>query len=222
MPDVKGVNMKVKAAVSQKRRLRGSFSMWTVSALCIIALALIIYNIIMANYWYVACYAIGIILGLSYILVCLNELYSTWIMTDGEDLVLRCWDNCFFPYQTLLKFNVGELLPAKNVRLRVPIGEISKIIIGTKTFIKRNTSDESFLEAVALYENTKYNSNQRLLEKADILYVGTVDNDSVFMSVNDFDAKAVIKLLRVIEKKNPSVTIRVNGKAYRRYISASE
>ena len=215
--------MKVKAAVSQKKRLRGSFSMWVVSALCVIALALIVYNIIMGNYWYVACYAIGIILALSYILVCLNELYSTWIATDGTDLVLRCWDNCFFPYQTLLSFKLlGELLPAKNVRLRVPISEIGKIIIGTKTFIKRNTSDERFLEAVALYENTKYNSNQRLLEKADILYISTTDNDSVFMSINNFDAKAVIKLLRVIEKKNPDALIRVNGKAYRKYISIAE
>ena len=78
------------------------------------------------------------------------------------------------------------------------------------------------MEAVALYENTKYNSNQRLLEKADILYISTTDNDSVFMSINNFDAKAVIKLLRVIEKKNPDALIRVNGKAYRKYISTAE
>lgn len=212
--------MNVKAMVSHKKRVRGSASMWTVSLLCIIALCLIVYNVIMSNYWYVACYVIGIVLGLSYILVCLNGLYSTWIITNGEDVVLRCWDNCFFPYQTLLKFKFfGELLPAKNVRLRVPIAEISKVIIGTKTFIKRNTDDERFREAVALYENTKYNSNQRLLEKADMLYIGTTDNDSVFMSINDFDAKNVMKILRVIEKKNPSVEIKVNGKAYRKYIS---
>ena len=210
--------MTVKASVNKKKRMRGSISMWVVIALCIIALALTVYNIVMFNFWYVACYIIGIILGSSYILVCLNELYSTWIMSDGTDLVLRCWDNCFFPYQTLLKFNIGELLPAKNVRLRVPVEEINKIYIGTKTFIKRNVEDERFLEAVALYENTKYNSNQRLLEKADILYVGTVDNDSVFMNINNFDAKAVVKIIKMIESKKADVDVKVNGKEYKKYI----
>ena len=209
--------MNIRAAVSRKRRLRGSVSMWIVIALCLLALALMVYNIIMLNFWYVACYAIGIILGSSYILVCLNELYSTWIMVEGTDFVMRCWDNCFFPYQTLLKFNIGELLPAKNVRLRVPVREISKIFIGTKTFIKRNSDDENFLEAVALYENKKFNSNQRILEKADILYVGTSDNDSVFMNITNFDSKAVIKILKSIQDKNPGVVIKANGRAYRRF-----
>lgn len=210
--------MNIRAAVSRKRRLRGSVSMWIVIALCLLALALMVYNIIMLNFWYVACYAIGIILGSSYILVCLNELYSTWIMVEGTDFVMRCWDNCFFPYQTLLKFNIGELLPAKNVRLRVPVREISKIFIGTKTFIKRNTDDENFLEAVALYENKKFNSNQRILEKADILYVGTSDNDSVFMNITNFDSKAVIKILKSIQDKNPGVVIKANGRAYRKFM----
>ncbi len=209
--------MNIRATVSRKRRLRGSVSMWIVIALCLLALALMVYNIIMLNFWYVACYAIGIILGSSYILVCLNELYSTWIMVEGTDFVMRCWDNCFFPYQTLLKFNIGELLPAKNVRLRVPISEISKVYIGTKTFIKRNSSDENFLEAVALYENKKFNSNQRILEKADILYIGTSDNDSVFMNITHFDSKAVIKILKSIQDKNPDVIIKANGRAYRRF-----
>lgn len=209
--------MNIRATVSRKRRLRGSVSMWIVIALCLLALALMVYNIIMLNFWYVACYAIGIILGSSYILVCLNELYSTWIMVEGTDFVMRCWDNCFFPYQTLLKFNIGELLPAKNVRLRVPISEISKVYIGTKTFIKRNSNDENFLEAVALYENKKFNSNQRILEKADILYIGTSDNDSVFMNITHFDSKAVIKILKSIQDKNPDVIIKANGRAYRRF-----
>jgi len=209
--------MNIRATVSRKRRLRGSVSMWIVIALCLLALALMVYNIIMLNFWYVACYAIGIILGSSYILVCLNELYSTWIMVEGTDFVMRCWDNCFFPYQTLLKFNIGELLPAKNVRLRVPISEISKVYIGTKTFVKRNSNDENFLEAVALYENKKFNSNQRILEKADILYIGTSDNDSVFMNITHFDSKAVIKILKSIQDKNPDVIIKANGRAYRRF-----
>ena len=160
---------------------------------------------------------LGIVLGSSYILVCLNELYSTWIAIDGNDLIMRCWDNCFFPYQTLMKFNIGELLPAKNTRLRVPIDEISTIYIGTKTFIKRYTDNEDFLEAVALYENKKFNANQRILEKADILYIGTTDDDCVFMNITSFDSKAVIKILKNIQEKNPRVVIKANGRAYRRF-----
>ena len=210
--------MNIKASVSKKRRTKGSVSMWIVIVLCVIALALIVYNIIMSNYWYVISYLIGIVLGASYILVCLNELYSTWIYTDGKDFMLRCWDNCFFPHQTLsdIKF-VGELLPAKNIRLRVPIAEIGQIVIGTKTFIKRNTNDESFLEAVALYENTSYNSNQRMLERMDILYVSTTDGDSAFMNVTDFDAKEVMRLMRALKKVNPSIDIKLNGRQYRSF-----
>ncbi len=209
-----------KACVSKKRRARGSVSMWAVIALCIVAIGLIVYNIIMMNYWYVAAYFIGIILGASYILVCLNELYSTWIAQDGKDLMMQCWDNCFFPHQTLsnIKF-FGELLPAKNIRLRVPINEIGRIIIGTKTFIKRNTDDEAFLEAVALYENTKYNSNQKMLDRMDILYVSTTDGDSAYMNVVDFDAKEVMKIMRNIQTINPGVEIKLNGRQYRSFNS---
>jgi len=214
--------MNIKASVSKKKRMRGSVSMWIVAILCVLALALIVYNIIFENYWYAVSYFIGIILGSSYILVCLNELYSTWIATDGDFLVMRCWDNCFFPYQTLYRFSLlGELLPAKNVRLRVPVNEISKIIIGTKTFIKRNTDDEAFLEAVALYEKTKFNSTQRILEKSDIIFISTVDNESVFMSINHFDTRAVIKILNALKRQNPSIEIKANGRAYRSFSSES-
>lgn len=212
-------NMNGKAAVSKKKRLRGSVMMWIVIILCIAALALTVYNIILSNYWYVASYLIGILLGASYVVVCLNELYSTWIAVEGDSLIMRCWDNCFFPYQTLCKIKFfGELLPAKNVRLRVPINEISKIIVGTKTFIKRNTNDEAFLEAVALYENTKFNANQRILEKTDIFYVGTTDGDSVFMSISNFDPKSVVKTVNSLCRRNPDIEVKLNGKAYRKYI----
>ncbi len=215
--------MNIKAAVSKKKRLRGSVSMWVVIVLCFIALLLMVYNVLMSNYWYVAGYLIAVILGGSYVLVTLNELYSTWIMTDGESLVLRCWDNCFFPYQTLysVKF-FGELIPAKNVRLRVPVADITQVFIGTKMFIKRNTNDEAFLQAVALYEKTKFNSNQRILEKSDIFYVNTVTNDSVFMNITNFDSQKVIKILKAIASKNPSVEIKASGRAYRRFKSGDD
>lgn len=210
--------MSLKAAVSKNKRKRSGIIMWIVAVLCIIALALIVYNIIMSNWWYVVSYLIGIVLGVSYILVSLNELYSTWIATDGKDFTMRCWETCFFPHQTLsnIKF-VGELLPAKNVRLRIPIEEVSSIVIGTKSVIKRTVEDETFLEAVALYENSRYSSNHRALEKMDILHVETKDKDSVFMSVNDFDEKAVMKVMRAIENANPDIMVKLNGKKYRTY-----
>ena len=213
--------MNVKACVSKKRRTFGSVSMWLVGILCLIALVFIVYNIfIVPNVWYVISYLIGIVLGVSYILVCLNELYSTWIYTDGTNLLMKCWDNCFFPHQTLARPKFfAELLPARNIRLRVPISEIAKVIVGTKTFIKRNTESEAFLEAVALYENTSYNSNQRMLEKMDILYVETEDGDCAYMSVNDFDAKSVMRIMHTLEKVNPGIDVKLSGRKYRTYNS---
>lgn len=210
--------MNLKAGVSRKKRKSSSIIMWIVAVLCVIALALIVYNIIMSNWWYVISYIIGIVLGVSYILVTLNELYSTWIATDGKDFTMRCWETCFFPHQTLsnIKF-VGELLPAKNIRLRIPVEEISSLVIGTKSVIKRTVEDESFLEAVAPYENSRYSSNHRALERMDILHIETKDKDSVFMSVDDFDAKAVMKIVRVIESENPDIMVKLNGKKYRGY-----
>lgn len=210
--------MNLKAGVGKKKRKQSGIIMWIVAVLCVIALALIVYNIIMSNWWYVISYVIGIILGVSYILVSLNELYSTWIATDGRDFTMRCWETCFFPHQTFsnIKF-IGELLPAKNIRLRIPAEEIKSIVIGTKSVIKRTVEDESFLEAVAPYENARYSSNNRALEKMDILHVGTVDNDSVFMCVDEFDGKAVMKVVRALENANPNIMVKLNGKKYRSY-----
>ena len=53
--------------------------------------------------------------------------------------------------------------------------------------------------------------------KTHILHIETKDKDSVFMSVDDFDAKAVMKIVRVIESENPDIMVKLNGKKYRGY-----
>ncbi len=217
-------NYKAIAGVEAKSRTKGLVFVVVLMVLCVLALMLSIYSFYTENIVFGVSYIIGIMLGLSYIVIRLNQMYTTYIAADDENIILKCWDNHFFAYNAWSGIPViREFIPSRSQEIIVPMSEISTILIGTKSFIKRNAEDPAFDRAVLPYENQKYSNVTGLLNKANILYIKTFSGESVFMSIEDFNAKDTMNVLnRFARFCSDEVDIRINLRSFRRYLARPE
>lgn len=212
------------AGVEAKSRTKGLVLVVVLMVLCVIALLLSIYSFSTENIVFGVSYIIGILLGLSYIVIKLNQMYTTYIAADDENIILKCWDNHFFAYNAWSGIPVlREFIPSRSQEITIPMSEISTILIGTKSFIKRNAEDPAFDRAVLPYENQKYSNVTGLLNKANILYIKTFSGESVFMSIEDFNAKDTMNVLnRFARFCSDDIDIRINLRSFRRYLARPE
>lgn len=208
------------AEVERKKRINGMIFSGILMFLCVGALMLSIYSFASGNFVFGVSYIIAIILGLSYIVIKVNQLFSTYIAIDDENIVFRCWDNHFFPYNV---WNgtpiIREFIPARSEIVTIPMSEISQILIGTKSYIKRNASNDAFNKEVLPYEKNKYSNITTMLDKANILYINTKSDESCFMSIEGFNPKDTMGVLNHFTAFcNEDVDIKINSRAFKRYL----
>lgn len=189
-----------------------------VAALSCFGLGMMIYNFIKGNVLFAISYMIAIILGFSYVFIRINTVFPTYAAADRKSLYLKNWENNFLPYATGMKLKIlSEFVPAKTVIARIPIDEIDRVIIGTKSFIKRSVEpDDYFLKAVRPYETTKDFYRKKTVHNMDVFYVATYDNESFFMPVSNFDQRNMAKLLQFLQKRNPNIEFKINSRDFRR------
>lgn len=211
------------AQVSSNRR-RGSMVLSIIlMILCVLACMLSAYSFYTGNVIFGVSYIIAILLGLSYIIIKINQNYTTYIATEDENIIFKCWDNHFFPYNAWkgIPF-VRDFIPSKSRIVKIPMNEITEVILGTKTYIKRNAQDLEFNKAIEPYEKRKYSAITKTLDKLNILYIKTVD-DCSFMSIDGFDAKDTMNVLNnFTEICNPEVKVLVNARSFKRYLKTPE
>lgn len=212
------------AEVERKKRISGMIFSCVLMILCVGALMLSVYSFTSGNFVFGVSYIIAIILGLSYIVIKVNQLFSTYIATDEENIIFRCWDNHFFPYNSWNGIPViREFIPSRSEVVTIPMNEISTIIIGTKSYIKRNADDEVFNKEVLPYEQHKYSSITGMLDKFNILFIKTKSGESCFMSIEGFNPKDTMEVLnRFTRFCDESVEIKINGRAFKRYLKRPE
>lgn len=207
------------AQVTDKKRISGMILAIILMVLCVVAFLLSIYSFYTKNMVFGIGYIIAILLGLSYIIIKINQLYTTYIAADDEYLVLKCWDNHFFAYNVWkgIPF-IRDFIPSKSRIFKIPVNEITDIILGTKTYIKRNAGDLVFDKAIEPYEKRKYSTITKTLEKFNILYIKTQD-DCCFMSIDGFDAKETMSVLNtIIGLCNSDIRVLVNARSFKRYL----
>ena len=215
---------KVIAEVERKQRIRGMIFSSILMFLCVGALMLSIYSFASENFVFGFSYIIAILLGLSYIVIKVNQLFSTYIATDDENIIFRCWDNHFFPYNAWNGIPViREFIPARSEVITIPMKEIKQIVIGTKSYIKRNANSDAFNKEVLPYEKHKYSGITGMLDKANILYINTKSDESCFMSIEGFNPKETMEVLnRFTRFCDEGVDIRINSRSFKRYLKRPE
>ena len=101
---------------------------------------------------------IATILASTYVLIRINAVFATYISTDRMNLfTMKNWNNDFLPYDYDNKVKIlSEFIPAKTAIVAIPLNEISKVLIGTKNFIKRNVApDFDFVKNIRVLEKSK-------------------------------------------------------------------
>lgn len=191
--------------------------------LTIMGIALAAFNVFKAvtggspSHWLFAVgYLVGVALACMYIMITMNTAFSTLVTTDKRYIILKCWDNSFLPYDVSFRVPfIRDFVPAKTDVIKIPIKEISHVCIGTKNFIKRNAGCNDFAEAISAFEKPSA-SGKKAIGRIDIIYIETVNNECGFMSINNFDPKAVVKVIQCAKRVNPDIEVLAGSRIYRR------
>lgn len=164
-------------------------------------------------------YIASAVLGLMYVIIRINTVYATYIAADDENVYMKNWVNDFLPYNTGggIKF-VNAFIPARTKLTEVPIEDIYAVFIGTKNFIKRYArTNDDFLKSVRIFEHSKDRYEKKQVQGMDIFYIETIHGESCYMPIVKFNTKAVNKLLKTINRKNPAAEIKSGSRIYKAF-----
>lgn len=218
------MNYATKARTSSKCRRKNAVLIALGTILSVIGVIMLVYSLIKASWLFAASYFIALILLVTYIVIRINTVYVTYLATDRESIIMKNWSNDFLPYdvENKVKF-LAEFIPSTTKVTEIPINEIEKVVIGTKSFIKRTMADDTeFLERIAAFENSKDYYQKRTISAMDIFYVRVVSGESYYMPIMNFNTKMVKKLLGIMLKVKPDIEMVFAGREYRNFRMQSE
>ena len=187
----------------------------------IMAFAFACYNLIYAignvtgrasHILYFLGFIIGMILIYMYVSISFTTVFSTLLAQDRKNLILKRWENGFLPNDQSCKIPfIKEFKPAKTEISKVPIQEITSIIIGTGTFIKRHANVTQIDDEFKTLESASV-TGKRLMRRIDILYLETAQDECIAMSIENYDSKAVTKIIQGVMRINPTINIYIGSR----------
>ncbi len=207
----------VKARTGAGYRRRNAVIIAFIAVLTVFALVMAVYNLVKGNWLFLAAWLIAAVLAATYVLIRINTVYPTYIAVSGASLYMRNWSNDFLPYDYGNKIKIlSEFIPAKTKIVEIPIDEIGAVLIGTKNFLKRNISmDSEFVSNIKALEKSKDFYRKKTISSMDIFYVETYAGECYYMPIAKFSASDVMKIIRVIQKRNPDLAVKSSSRDYR-------
>ena len=161
-------------------------------------------------------YIIAVILGLMYVIIRINTVFTTYLATDGKNVYMKNWVNDFLPYNVRGISFLKAFIPAKTKMTEIPVEEIKNIYIGTKNFIRRNASaNEEFVGSIKSLDRDK--SDRKQIRNIEIFYVETINGEGGYMPILKFSKKNVNKILKIVKTKNKNIEIKSGNKAYKTF-----
>ena len=213
----------VKACTNSRYRKTNIVIITILSLLSCFALVMVIYNLIKGSYLF-SCVVYRYDIGVNICSYKINANLYVYISTDRMNLFMKNWNNDFLPYDYDNKVKIlSEFIPAKTKIVEIPLNEISKVLIGTKNFIKRNVApDSDFVKNIRVLEKSKDFYKKKTVSSMDILYVETFEKECYYMPIVKFDTRNVTKIVQIIQRINPELLIRVSSREYRTLRMASK
>jgi len=199
-----------RASMSQKAKNINLLIICTVGSISALGLVMAVYSLIKLEILFTLVYLFAVLLGFSYVIMKINTVMPTYIERNDDLLCIQNWVNGLFPFVPD-KGIVGEFIPAKSMLKKIEIASISKIYIGSRNYLLKVTEQGAFTELIKEYK-AKYDN---ILKHMDILYIKTVDNNEVFLSVTDFDDKELVSIFKPIIEENEKIDFKCSN----RYIS---
>ena len=214
----------LRARTNVKYRRINSVIILIIALLTVFGLVMTVYNLVKGNFLFAIAWFIASVLAGTYVLIRVNTVFATSVISDGESLYMKNWSNDFLPYDYNNKIKIlSEFIPAKTKVVEIPLDEIALVVIGTKNFLKRNVSPESeFRERIRPLEMSRDFYRKRTVSSMDILYVETSGGECCYMPIVNFDTKSMVKIVSGIARRNPDVVIKSSNRAYKRLIAETQ
>ena len=199
-----------RASMSKKAKNINLLIICTVGSISALGLVMAIYSLIKLEIVFTLVYLFAVLLGFSYVIMKINTVMPTYIERNDDLLFIQNWVNGLFPFVPDNGI-IGEFIPAKSMLKKIEIASISKIYIGSRNYLLKVTEKGAFTELIKEYK-VKYDN---ILKHMDILYIKTIDNNEVFLSVTDFDDNELVSIFKPIIEENEKIDFKCSN----RYIS---
>lgn len=207
----------IRACTNSGYRRKNTIIITILSLLSCFALVMVIFNLIRGSYLFFAAWLIATVLASTYVFIRINTVYPTYLGVDRENVYMKNWKNDFLPYDYNNKVKIiSEFIPAKTKLVEIPIDEIRTVLIGTKNFIKRNIDPQmEFVSNIKTLEKSRDFYKKKTVSSMDIFYVETYSRECYYMPIVKFNSKDVIKIVQMLQKKNPDLNVKSGSRDYR-------
>ncbi|MBS7298022.1 MAG: hypothetical protein KIG65_02960 [Eubacteriales bacterium] len=206
----------IKAELAANKKRMNMIKIAIVAAVSVIGLMLAAVSVINSSFLFATAYFIGGILGVMYTVIKINSTFPQSVVCDGEKLIIRRWENGFFPY--VIDFRprfFADFVPAKTITEEIKVSDIKDMAIGTKAFLSRAVKDFELDKRI----NDVSAVNRRLasvMKRSDILYIRLNDDRMYVMSVTDFDVDALYRIVDIVEHIAAGLEFKTNIRLLRR------
>lgn len=206
-----------KACTKKSYRQGTGITASVLGALGILSIVMLIVNLIEGKVLFGIAWLIAAILCITYVIIRLNAVFSTFLAVDKKNVYMKTWSNGFLPYKVESRITVlSEFLPAHTVLIEIPIEDITTVVIGNKNFIKRVGVDcENFKRAIHPYEISKDPTRKKAVNTQEYFYVSTFDEECYFMPLDKFSTRDVTRVIQLIQRTNNEADVKVNSRQYR-------
>lgn len=201
------MNYSQKAAMSKNIKNFNMILICVIGSISILGLVMCLYSLVHLKLLFSLIYLVAVLLGFSYVIMRINTIMPTYIASNHEYLYVQNWENGIFPFK-INQGLVGEFIPEKTVLKKIDISAISKIYLGSRNYLLKLLEGGELREFLSSPDN-KYDS---MLKKMEFLYIKTVDNKEIYMSVTDFDKEEIAMILKPITDEHEKIDFRCNNR----------
>ena len=193
-----------------------------IGSVALIGLILGIASFVQGNILFGVIYLLACLFGIAYVIIQINTIMPTYLAVSGRQVVMQNWENGIFSFNPAFRpAFLCDFVPDKTDVRQADVSKITKLLIGTTSFLCRNLPNTQFEED--MHALAEINSRcARLLKRLDLIYIETIDGDCYYMSIDRFDPAEVVRVLTEIQKYAPQLQIRCNSRDIRRRMNQSK
>ena len=160
----------IKATVKPSSKGKTMVVIALYALLTLFSVAMAIFDFISGQILFAILFVMSATIFVILLLIKGNAVFGTSIILENDELKLKCWANDFLPYDV----NGGifsDMKPEKTKVTVVPVEDIAIALVGTKDFIKRNSTEagKRFMKAIFPYEHSSNKSKKNMLTGLDLL-----------------------------------------------------
>ena len=204
------MDLNKRASVSQKARNINLVIISIVGSISVLGFVMAIYSLVKLEIIFSIVYLLAVLLGFSYVVMKINTIMPIYIERNDDLICIQNWVNGLFPFVPDRGI-IGEFTPSKSMLKKIDVNSISKIYIGSRSYLLKVVKEGDFTKTIDEFKE-KYDN---ILKHMDILYIKTIDESEVFLSVTDFDDDGLIDIFKPIIEENDKIDFKCSN----RYIS---